>query len=139
MPAIMSLPYPFPVPTPITTKLHGYDFYESIGRPVKVVAPMVDQSELPYRLLCRKYGADLCYTPMFHSRLFATDPKYREEAFGVNSSQDRPLIVQFCSNDPDMLLSAARFVEGRCDAVDINLGCPQVIRSLPCIPGRVAG
>jgi hypothetical protein len=27
-------------------KLHGYAFYESIGRPKFVIAPMVDQSEL---------------------------------------------------------------------------------------------
>lgn len=30
-------------------KLHGYEFYESIGRPRYVIAPMVDQSELVSR------------------------------------------------------------------------------------------
>lgn len=29
-----------------------------------VLAPMVGGSELPFRMLCRKYGTQLCYTPM---------------------------------------------------------------------------
>lgn len=35
--------------------------------------------------------------------------------------------MQFCANDPDTLLEAARRVEAHCDYVDINFGCPQRI------------
>lgn len=111
-------------------KLQGRALFDAIGQPKTIVAPMVDQSELAWRILSRRYGAELCYTPMFHARLFATDEKYRNKMWSEwdgDKEKDRPLVVQFCANDPDYLLQAARFVEDKCDAVDLNLGCPQGI------------
>lgn len=100
--------------------------WEKLGRPKLIVAPMVDNSELPFRMLCRKYGAQAAYTPMLHSRIFSENEKYRGQEF-TTCREDRPLFVQFCANDPEVLLDAARRVEPFCDYVDINLGCPQRI------------
>ena len=47
---------------------------------------MVEQSELAFRLLCRRYGTTLAYTPMFQARLFLEDAVYRGEMF--NSERD---------------------------------------------------
>lgn len=78
---------------------------------------------------CVRYGADLCYTPMYNSKLFhqgAKGRKYRRgQHFTVEG--DRPLIAQFCGNDPKTFLGAARTVEHEVDAIDMNLGCPQGI------------
>ncbi|PFH59449.1 hypothetical protein XA68_12304 [Ophiocordyceps unilateralis] len=131
-------------PAPPPKKLHGRAFYESIGSPKFVVAPMVDQSEFAWRMLTRSLMPEssrsqlLAYTPMLHARLFSSDPKYRQAHFqatrdgkawldGNASLGDRPLFVQFCANDATTLLEAAQRVAPYCDAVDLNLGCPQGI------------
>lgn len=36
-------------------------------------------------------------------------------------------LCQFCANDPDVFLEAALLAQDYCDAIDLNLGCPQMI------------
>ena len=54
----------------------AWDFYrETLGSPKYFAAPMVNQSELPYRMLVRKYNTDVAFTPMFHARIFSESKK----------------------------------------------------------------
>lgn len=86
----------------------------------------VDHSELPWRMLSREYGCQVTYTPMFHAANFASQKKYRQKYFST-CPEDRPLIVQFCANKAESLVTAAKLVQDHCDGIDINLGCPQEI------------
>jgi len=85
-----------------------------------IAAPMVGISDLPFRLLCRQYGATVCYTEMIDT----TGPDMPQLP-PASCAADRPLVVQFAANDGQRLLTAALAVQSMCDAVCLNLGCPQ--------------
>lgn len=89
-----------------------------------ICAPMVGASELPFRLLCRKYGCELAYTPMMSAHKFAFDADYRRQEFSTCSA-DRPLVCHFAANEPADFAAAAVQASTYCDAIDLNLGCPQ--------------
>lgn len=107
-------------------KLSPNEFWKSIGCPKMIVAPMVDHCDLAYRMMTRKYGAELVYTQMYNANAFVHSKELREQNF-TTCAMDRPLIVQLAGHEPLTLLQAAKYVEHCCDAVDLNLGCPQGI------------
>ena len=86
-----------------------------------VLAPMVDQSDFPFRMLTRKYGAGLSFTPMLHSRLLVENQKYFKRMFVVGGKEDRPLVVQLCGHDKHILLKAVNKIKDFCDIIG-NLG-----------------
>jgi len=112
---------------PVGTKLTGYDFWRiTLNGATRIVAPMVDQSELAWRLFSRRHGAQLCYTPMLNARMILEHPNSREREFQTHP-EDHPLIAQFCGHDPMTILKAAKVVESQVEGIDLNLGCPQNI------------
>ena len=96
--------------------------------PIITLAPMVDQSDLPFRLLCRDYGVNLCFTPMVHAKLFMSNADYRRKFTLEHSpARDRPLIAQICGSEVDTVVACAKILEPYCDGIDLNCGCPQKI------------
>lgn len=100
-----------------------YAFYRSLGSPKWILAPMVSQSELPFRILCRANGVHLAYTPMILAHKFVHNLYYRQDILDTCRTGDRPLIIQFAGNDCCSLVRACLMVQHLCDGIDINLGC----------------
>ena len=100
-------------------------FLETMRSGAKIVAPMVGGSELAFRLLCRRHGATVAYTPMLEASKFLEDAEFKSQFFQTHS-EDKPLVAHFCGNDPSIVGAACKEAARLgADAVDLNLGCPQ--------------
>ena len=89
-----------------------------------VLAPMAGVTDKPFRLLCKRLGADLAVSEMTTSdpRLWATrKSRWRMDHDG----EPAPVSVQIAGADPATLAEAARFnVAHGAQIIDINMGCP---------------
>ena len=75
----------------------------------------------------RPSSATTCGSHQGHEPVLSPSKSLPSPCLDGNPIHDRPLIVQFCANSPEHLLTAAKQVAPHCDAVDLNLGCPQGI------------
>mmetsp|Transcript_4067 Transcript_4067/g.12389 ORF Transcript_4067/g.12389 Transcript_4067/m.12389 type:complete len:368 (+) Transcript_4067:67-1170(+) len=91
---------------------------------VRVAAPLVRISRLPFRLLCKKWGADVVYTHMIYADCIVNSPQALASDFST-SSHDSPLVVQFGCKDPVTFTKAAQLLSSDCDAFGLNCGCPK--------------
>ena len=70
---------------------------DGLELPLRICAPMVRYSKLPFRMLVRLYDCDVAYTPMIMANSFSSSQAARDNEFTTNPA-DRPLIVQFAAN-----------------------------------------
>lgn len=89
-----------------------------------ILAPMAGVTDLPFRILCKKEGADLLYTEMVSAKGISYKNKRTEELLSIED-EERPIAVQLFGSDPYILSETAKEIEGRnFDILDINMGCP---------------
>ncbi|MCX7835496.1 MAG: tRNA-dihydrouridine synthase family protein [bacterium] len=99
--------------------------FQKQERPIVVLAPMEDVTIVPFRKICKRYGADLVYTEFIPAAGLV-----REVAACIKKleyqDEERPLSVQIYGSNPMEMARAARMVEKivQPDFIDINLGCP---------------
>ena len=88
------------------------------------LAPMEDVSDPPFRVLCKRYGADMMYTEFISSSglLYEADQSVQKLEF---YESERPIGIQIFGGEVDQVRDAARIVDARNpDLIDINFGCP---------------
>ena len=89
-----------------------------------VLAPMAGVTDLPFRQLCRRFGAGLVVSEMVTSdtRLWNT----RKSRYRLNHvGEAEPRSVQIAGGDALMMATAAKLnVERGAQIIDINMGCP---------------
>ncbi|CCM00232.1 uncharacterized protein FIBRA_02260 [Fibroporia radiculosa] len=77
-------------------------------------------------MLVRRYNASLVYTQMLLPDRLLNDKDYLDfHLRELGDPNDRPVVVQLCGNDPEIVVRAGRCVQNYCDGIDLNLGCPQ--------------
>ena len=94
------------------------------------LAPLAGYSDLPFRLLCRHYGAAVCVTEMVSAKgLVHKSPGTGELLLSL--PEDQPLVVQLFGAEPEVLGAAVLALRGAGYAwFDCNMGCsvPKVMR-----------
>ena len=88
------------------------------------LAPMAGISDLPYRVICRKFGCGLTVSEMVSAKglLYKNEKTF---AMLQIDEAERPTAIQLFGSVPEELAEAARIVEARgADIIDFNMGCP---------------
>ena len=99
--------------------------YET-GNPFPLfLAPMAGVSEQPFRLLCRRHGADVVVSEFLSSEGLRRGSE-RTMGMARFEAEERPIGIQIFGAEPAAMAEAAALVTGALapDFVDINFGCP---------------
>ncbi|HTX19273.1 MAG TPA: tRNA dihydrouridine synthase DusB [Bacteroidota bacterium] len=93
-----------------------------IAQPL-LLAPMEDVTDAPFRLVCKRLGADIVYTEFVNSEgLVRENEKTRKKMFF--SEEERPFGIQIYGGEEASMEGAARIAESLSpDLIDINCGC----------------
>lgn len=92
-------------------------------RPV-FLAPMEDVTDIAFRLMCKRFGADMVYTEFVSSDALIRSVSKTQQKLIV-SDEERPVAIQIYGRDVTSMVEAARICEAaHPDILDINFGCP---------------
>ena len=112
-----------------------------LGEQPVLLAPMEDVTDASFRVVCKRFGADMVYTEFIPSEGLIRDAS-KAIAKTKTSEEEAPVAIQIYGNNPEAMVEAAKMADNAdriagghgCDIIDINFGCP-----VSKIAGRGAG
>jgi len=88
------------------------------------LAPMAGVTDLPFRIMCKKFGAGLVYSEMVSSKALNFNDRKTMELLRTNGEEE-PLAVQIFGHEPDIMAdNAYKALSTGAKILDINMGCP---------------
>ncbi len=100
-----------------------------------VLSPMAAYSDVPFRAVCRRFGAALHYTEFVPTEALIGDPNPLWRRLDVHPAGEHPMVFQIFGYDAQQILRAAQRIEAwGADIIDINMGC-----SVPKVSEKGAG
>jgi hypothetical protein len=107
----------------------------SFDKPLYVLAPLAGFTDLPFRSVVKKFGADLTVSEMLSSNALARGSKKTLHMLEKSSLED-PYSVQIAGADVDIVRSAVEILNEQegIDIIDLNCGCP-----VPKVVGHGSG
>ena len=107
----------------------------SFSTPVYVLAPLAGFTDLPFRSVVKKFGADLTVSEMLSSNALVHGSKKTLHMLQKSSLED-PYSVQIAASEIDMAKRAVEVLNEQdgIDIIDLNCGCP-----VPKVVGHGSG
>ena len=95
-----------------------------LGEKPVLLAPMEDVTDPAFRLMCKKFGADMIYTEFVSADALIRSVSKTLLKLNI-SDEERPVAIQIYGKDTETMVEAARIVEqAKPDILDLNFGCP---------------
>ncbi len=105
------------------------NFWQKLKKPIMVLAPMADVTDVSFRYVIAKYGKpDVIWTEFVSADGLVLAPEAGKKKLLKDlefDESERPIVAQLFSSKPENMEKACRLVrELGFDGVDINMGCP---------------
>lgn len=95
-----------------------------LGKYPLLLAPMEDVTDPAFRLMCKRFGADMVYTEFVSSDALVRYVNSTQQKLQI-CDEERPVAIQIYGRFPEAMEEAARICEeAKPDIIDINFGCP---------------